>query len=90
MLWNTLIRRAEKHVMEHPEDSKVEVVKSLAKKLKLSPWLYLSSITPQQVDDLRRLLPEVFPKKLQRLPLKVSQNIHGKWRVDATNKEPPQ
>lgn len=86
MLWKTLIKKAEQFVLNNPNHPNAVRIKVLAQSNKQKIWEYLRSIDVRHAGDLRQVLPEVFPTKLKRLPLKVSQNIHGAWRVDATNK----
>jgi hypothetical protein len=87
MLWKTLIKKAYHYCLLNPRFVRPQAIQQLAYAEKKTLYNYLFSMEAKHAEDLRRLLPDVFPKKLQRLPLKITQNIHGAWRVDATDKE---
>lgn len=90
MLWKTIIQRVNKYSIENPAMKGSQMLTVIARTNRVDPSVFLHTmVQPEQAEWLRRIIPEAFPKKLQRLPLKVSKNIHGKWRVDATNKEQP-
>jgi len=87
MLWKTLIKRTILFIEQNPEHAGAKEVRRQAKQNMENLGWFLNHMDVRHVGDLRKLIPEAFPKKLQRLPLKSKLNIHGKWRVDATDKE---
>jgi hypothetical protein len=85
MLWKTLVKRVYDYAQDHPEHQSTLILKLAAQQLDKPIITALEEVVPDQdkVSFMRDMFRDAFPKKLQRLPLKVDQNIHGAWRVKA-------
>jgi hypothetical protein len=82
MLYQTLLIKIAQFVANNPEDPGSQTVETLAKYSGKEVMAFLSAYDIRQIDNLRRIIPNAFPRPLRVGGLLGSQNIHGAWKVE--------
>jgi hypothetical protein len=85
MLLNTILTKIDNYTTKHPWKNGSKQILQNAMSDNKSVMDYLESIvpTPASIDQLRSLVPDAFPRELQKcVDIIVKKNIHGQWRVD--------
>lgn len=82
MLWNTILAKINKHTAVKPWDEGSQDILRMARASGKGVLGYLEDIDVRNAQKLRDIIPDPWPRELQKGDLVVSQNIHGAWRVD--------
>lgn len=69
------------YVKKHPEEFGCVHLMRCSELLEKPLDKMILESDPEDVHVLRDLLPNAFPKKYRTGTLKLSQNIHGAWRI---------
>lgn len=81
MLYNTLLKKVRDFTESTPNDAGSQTLVALARADGKDVEGFLASIDIREVGNLRRIIPQAFPKTLRAVPLVAEQNIHDAWRV---------